>query len=51
MGEERKREKGGGAGRTPRKREGRDQDEEPPLPFVHFLSEYDIVPRVITAIL
>lgn len=41
----------GRRGGTGRKREGRDQEEEPPLPFVHFLSEFDTAPRVITSIL
>lgn len=41
----------GGQGRKERGRERDQEKEETPLPFVHFLSEYDTVPRVITAIL
>lgn len=38
----------GGKGQGERERD--QEKEETPLPFVHFLSEYDTVPRVITAI-
>lgn len=40
----------GGRGGKEKERERDQEEEETPLPFVHFLSEYDTVPRVITAI-